>query len=262
MDNTTPNQPQNPQYPQNPQNPPTSPYPQNPQNPQNPQYPQYQAPAPNYGGQPPYGQPPANTRRIPQLKRWQWIAAGVGALVIVCCLCDSIVSAMNNSGGASTTQTKLAASSTGPTATPQPTATKAPIATPNPQAVYTNLAQQNCKDTSGDPITTKWDPASQTVTITTTMGETWDVNSMQIAVKSDVFNCFHGFYSSPHATQVQDVVVTINGPIVDQYGNSSTGLYGSAELTRQTASKFQWNNIDYETAWDNNDYDNQFVRTK
>lgn len=107
MDNTTPNQPQNPQYPQ------------------------YQPSNPSMGGQAPYGQPPfgqppmpASGRRMPQLKRWQWIAAGVGALVIVCCLCGTLVSAMN--GGSSTTSTKAAASVSGPTATPLPTPTMTP----------------------------------------------------------------------------------------------------------------------------------------
>ena len=108
MDNTTPNQPQFPQYPQ------------------------YQPVPPTNRGQPPYGQPPYGQpptgRRLPQLKRWQWIAAGVGALVIVCCLCGTITSAMNGASSTNTTQTTASAptSTHGPTAIPQPTATNTP----------------------------------------------------------------------------------------------------------------------------------------
>lgn len=114
MDNTFPNDPQ------------TPPNPQIPQQPQQPNYSQF-PPTPQY--QAPYSPPPAPSRgrRLPQLKTWQWIAAGVGALVIACCLCGGIISAMNGGGHSlDAASSPATATAKGPTATPQPTPTQTP----------------------------------------------------------------------------------------------------------------------------------------
>ena len=95
-----------------------------------------------------------------------------------------------------------------------------------------------------------------------TLGEQLDLSGAQGSVKVAVFDCFQGFYTSPHARFLQDVHIAVNGPVTDTYGNNSTGLYGSADLTRATAAQFNWDNLDPFAAWDNHIYDAQYVRSK
>ena len=57
---------------------------------------------------------------------------------------------------------------------------------------------------------------------------------------------------------LSDVQVNVNGQLVDQYGHTSTGAWGSCELTSTTAAKFVWGNLTQDSAW--SVYDNTFIR--
>lgn len=189
---------------------------------------------------------------------------GIAAVVVViaCCSCGLINAVNGNASSGSSSS--AAASHVVATHTPAPTATDAPpTATPSPADVFQHLAAVNCNEFSagGKDPKAVWSPASGTVTVTTTVGEAWDAKGATVEVESIVFDCFKGYYTSPHASAVKDVKVVVNGPLTDAYGNTSTGLYGDAELSRVTAAPFNWKGLDYQTAWDNNIYDDQFMRS-
>lgn len=71
------------------------------------------------------------------------------------------------------------------------------------------------------------------------------------------FYIFRDMYTSAKVS-INEVAITFNGPVVDQYGKSSTGWYGTADLTFPTAQKFVWDNLTPEGAW--NVYDNASIR--
>jgi hypothetical protein len=48
---------------------------------------------------------------------------------------------------------------------------------------------------------------------------------------------------------LQDVVVFVDGQLVDQYGKQSVGQVGSCTLEKATAAKFQWDNLTWDDAW-------------
>lgn len=271
MDNMNPNQ----QNPQNPQNPQTPQYPQYPQNPPYP--PRYQQP---YGQQPPTG---GNQylARVNAFRRQRPVLAGVAALIAVCVVCaicagvvQGISGAGQTAGAVSNAGSQFTTHNSGPTATPKPTATKGPTATPIPtitpqptvdpvlaeQQTVQHLASVNC-DFTTNSVKATFTPNGGQVNVVATVGTQWDTGAAQTTVESLVFDCFKGFYTSPHATFVQSIHVEVDGPLVDAYGNSSTGLYGDADLSRTTAQPFNWNGLDYSTAWSNHIYDSQYVRS-
>ncbi len=102
-------------------------------------------------------------------------------------------------------------------------------------------------------------PTTGVVLIQTTLGDQISASWTRESIKTNVFACFQGFYTSPHATWVQEVDITIQGPLVDPYGHTSTGPYASATLMRATASKFVWNNMVQADTWDNNLYDSEWM---
>lgn len=242
-----------------------------------PNQPQNQQP---YGQQPP-AQGNAYLARLNAFRRQRPILAGVAALIVLCVACaacggivQGISGAGQTAGGANHAGGQSVAHISEPTATPAPTATIGPTATPAPtitpqptvdpvvaeQQAVQHLASVNC-DFTTKSVKATFTPNGGTVQVVATVGTQWDTGAAQTTVESLVFDCFKGFYTSPHAAFVQDVHVEVDGPLVDAYGNSSTGLYGNADLSRTTAQPFNWDNLDYATAWNNHIYDSQYVRS-
>lgn len=207
-------------------------------------------------------------------RRMFFVGAGVGGLLILVAVAALLVTNLSPSaaapGIAAATQTASAytaaldATSTAvvnatplPTARPQPTATPAPTFTP--VQVYDAIAQANCNFLTAS-VTTSWDAAHATVSVTAQVGPQWDVSALHTTVENIVFDCFKSFYTSPQASAVQWVDVVVKGPVTDAYGNNTIGIYGEADLSRVTARPFNWANLDYLQAWNNDIYDSQWER--
>ncbi len=140
------------------------------------------------------------------------------------------------------------------------TATPAiPTQTPSAAERYDAIAQMNCNFLA-DSVKSHWDATHATVFVTAQVGPQWDMTALHTTVENIVFDCFKGFYTTPAASAVQAVDVTVKGPITDAYGNSSIGVYGEADLERATERPFNWANLDYQQAWSNFIYDSQWER--
>jgi hypothetical protein len=116
----------------------------------------------------------------------------------------------------------------------------------------TRIARNATGDASSAQVTFQNGKVTVTVTLP---NPSWDVSSTQTVCKADVFNEMKALFTS--RLNINEVEVTINGPVTDSYGNNTTGQYADADLTLATAQLFNWDNLDYDTAW--NDYDSVWV---
>lgn len=91
--------------------------------------------------------------------------------------------------------------------------------------------------------------------VTAVLGTAWDSNSAKENVKLTTMQIMESVWKS--GMYLTKVTVAVEGPLVDKYGNSSTGAWGIATLTRETASKFNWANLDQDSTWD--DYDTTWL---
>lgn len=207
-------------------------------------------------------------------RRMFFLGAGIGgflviALIVVLTFASLSPSSAAPSAAAATqtasaytvayaaTATALANSTPAPTSLPAPTATPAPTLTP--AQTYDAIAQANCNFLTAS-VTSRWDAAHATVSVTAQAGPQWDINALHTTVENIVFDCFKAFYTSSGTNAVQWVDVTVTGPLTDAHGNNVIGDYGQANLSRASARPFNWGNLDYLQAWNNGIYDSQWER--
>lgn len=186
---------------------------------------------------PPYGQlpPPPPKRRKLSLRTW--------IIIIVVIVLLAIVGAISN---AQNPQTQAS-----PTTQTQPTsnATTAPTATLTTTQRVQQLVQANA--TLDDKVETS--VQGGTVVVTETLSEAFDNNGYQLAMKDNCFNIEKALWTSKFGN-LTDIEINFQGPLVDQYGNTSVGAMGACELLAATAAKFNWSNLSPDMAWQ--DYDN------
>lgn len=182
----------------------------------------------------------------------------IGLAIVLCCLAPFLATVLSSTHNQS-------AVTLAPTDTPEPTfapyiaPTATPVATPTEAQRYDAIAQQHCRFYPSE-TTSQWDVAHSAVLVTVKVGPQWDINALHTTVENIVFDCFKAYYTASGTADVRSVQVNVQGPITDAYGNNSMGTYGAANLTRATARPFNWENLDYLSAWNNAIYDSQWER--
>lgn len=73
------------------------------------------------------------------------------------------------------------------------------------------------------------------------MGQTVD------AIKFDCFSAQKAIWQS--VKQINEVSISIHGPLVDQYGHQSDGNIGLCSLKMDTEARFDWSGLDQDSAW-------------
>lgn len=222
---------------------------------------------PYYNQQPPgpYGYPPPPPMPPPKRSPWRrfralpkivqivaWVV--VGMVILIAGISGSHDSNTPPAIDGSTPTTAQAATKTTPAPTLPPTATPKPTATPTALQRIQDQTLQLAKDTTefGHNLTSK--ATAGAVTINETIGEALDNDGAKTEIKTDCFNIQKAIWQKGVAG-VTGITVKISGPLQDQYGKQSTGLIGACSLSDLTAKQFQWDNLDWRTAWDSGDYD-------
>ncbi|WIG59425.1 MAG: hypothetical protein OJF49_002172 [Ktedonobacterales bacterium] len=137
------------------------------------------------------------------------------------------------------------------TATPS-----APDATPTTQQLFALHAQQ-AFGSAVARTTATYDPQRHTLAITGALSSSdvpltiAQVNAAHELTMALCFQAQHALWT-PDATPnitLDEITVTIQGPIFDDYGNTYTDSYGAAILNASTAAHFAWNSLTPDTAW-------------
>lgn len=136
---------------------------------------------------------------------------------------------------------------TAPTPTPQPT--------PTTEQQLLSIAQKS--GALGKNMTVKYSASSNTAKITETIGVAWSKASAKRDIQFDCFDIQKAVWTSQ--MHVSGIEVDILGPLVDKYGNESTGLIGTCTLLDTTAQKVNWSNLSPRIAWQNQIYDDQWL---
>jgi hypothetical protein len=95
-------------------------------------------------------------------------------------------------------------------------------------------------------------------TITYTLTATLDPSTTAQDIKNGTCQLMQQLYTSD--LPITEVDYEVDGPLVDQYGNTSVGPYAQVTLTAATAKLFNWSNLSPDQAW--GDYDSAWVRTR
>jgi hypothetical protein len=223
------------------QQPPTQyppPYPQ--------QQSQYYPPPPTYY-QPPMQPPVMFVQQPPPPKRHNGCLIAIAVLVALF-IFGSIVNAISGTQNSSTT-----ANTAQPTDTPTPT--------PDLKSLggiqqYTLQLAQNSTSADSSTVTSAYEPQAKTITIDETLSEQYDNSAYRGDIQHDCYSVEQAIWQG-HIPHLSLVEVDISGPLVDKYGNPSTGLLGYCILKHSTEKMFQWNNLTWEQAW--NDYDTAWM---
>lgn len=186
---------------------------------------------------PPVPQPvyvPLATKPKPRRRN---VVAGVVVIAVVTIFVSVIANATQSPANSTTTVTTDTPTPTTVSETPTPTFTVAQ----NVQAT----AQGNA--TLDDKVTTQYDNSAHTIAVTVTLSEAFDNNGYRVAVRSNCFDIQKAEWHNIHG--LSQVTVNFLGPTVDAYGNKGTGGLGQCVLTSDTESKFNWDNLDADQAW-------------
>jgi hypothetical protein len=193
-----------------------------------------------------------------------WAITSVTGLLVLCCACAVIAQMTPSVSTNSTNKTAQAQATQPPKATSVPKATQAPKATSTPkpgptaQQHFTDLAKAVTGEKNVSVELDNGDARNPIVLIV--LGEEHDISAYQTTMKDEAFKVFQDFYHTEKGLNLVQVIVNFQGPIVDKYGNTSTGMFGHFLLTKATAYKFKWENLDYYMAFENKIYDEQMVR--
>jgi hypothetical protein len=88
----------------------------------------------------------------------------------------------------------------------------------------------------------------------------WDNSAAKTDVQDDSFTIQKAIWTdSKLKPNVSVVYVDIQSDLTDAYGNTSKGDIGRANLMADTAAKFNWNNLSAQDAWNNQDYNSQWM---
>jgi hypothetical protein len=217
-------------------------------------------------GYPSYPQPQPQSPMQKLKRAWSWylqrgkvsrIGIGCGGLIVLMFACTICSAAMAGITGANHDTT--AQSTTASTPVPKPThqvvslaatPTPKPIPTPTPkpltpEQVLNNIAQEQV---SSHKSTTTFDGTAVIVTANASDGFTDKM--IAEGCQDDAFNVEKALWTSGKLpSNVTEVDVHLAGDLKDQYGNTSPGNWAAVTLSKDTESKFNWDNLDQTSAW-------------
>lgn len=127
-----------------------------------------------------------------------------------------------------------------------------PTATPTTQQRITALARQAIGG-SAQSVEVTFGAGDRAVTVAATVGGTVpgtqeEINASQERVKALCFRVEQALWTS--GMPLNEVVVTVVGPIYDDYADLTTGAYGAVDLKAATAAKLTWASLSPDAAWD------------
>jgi hypothetical protein len=158
--------------------------------------------------------------------------------------------------------------STGPAPTAQPTQkptpTPKPTPKPTPDMYDANTAVAYAKQVLGGlslsgKITKVTDDGGMHVTEYIPGNSIWDHSTAKTMIETDSFNIEQALWKSQLGSVEPAIYVNIQSDLTDQYGNPTVDDMGTVALSYDTEQKFNWSGLDYQTAWDNQDYDQQWL---
>lgn len=123
-----------------------------------------------------------------------------------------------------------------------------PTATPKPLTIQQRIAAI-VKDNGGTDNVSAYVEAQKAAGATFTLSEQWDAASTRDAIEIKCFDVQKAFWTAQPSLGLESALVVLNGPLVDAYGNQSTGQIGSCTLKKSTAAKFAWDNLTWKSAW-------------
>lgn len=187
---------------------------------------------------------------------------GIIVVLLACGACSNLAGLGNDTASVTPTATTFIEP---PVETPVPTkASATPAATPTalPKPTLRSVVSQVAARAGlygnyATDVKTDLDTATGTATVTITIGDQFDYNAGITTVKIVTFQVEHDLWTNAEIKALgglSEVDVVVLGPTQDQYGNSSTGKYGEADLTQATASLFNWGNLTFDSAWGDYDY--------
>lgn len=152
-----------------------------------------------------------------------------------------------------------------PTDTPvPPTPTPTPIDLTTYQGVeaYTKNIIDNMSTVSFgqlDRVAYATNTKELQVTFYISSDQVLDDNHMKDMIKINCYNVEQTIWTSRLKGVINQAIVHIQSDLVDRYGNESKGEVGNVVLTAATAKLFNWNNLNFNSAWDNETYDRQWM---
>lgn len=196
------------------------------------------------------------------------ILLGVAAVILACSGLTVVFAqfappAVPSTGQGAPTATVASTPAATSTPRPRPTATHPVAPTPTPtveqrlHAVARAAINASLEGPQVTQLAQSYDAATKTGTLTVTVGEQINLGAGQLTTKEIAFDLQQAIWRDQHGMGLQELDVVVLGPTQDQYGNTTTGKYGEADLTAATAALFNWGNLDAETAW--GDYDFVFL---
>ncbi|EFH85667.1 hypothetical protein [Ktedonobacter racemifer] len=149
--------------------------------------------------------------------------------------------------------------------TPVPTDTPVPP-TPTPNLKTTRGVEAYVTQLLGSGIggaqVTKvtYDPDQKSLEVYFYQDAFWDNGSAKTEIEFDCFNVLKDIWmDNTLKGMLTFVTFHLQSKLTDVYGNSSTDDIGRATLTKDTASKFHWDNLSEQDAWNNQIYDDQWM---
>lgn len=134
-------------------------------------------------------------------------------------------------------------------------AVRGPTATPTAEQHVAALAQRAAGSAVHSVVASfgAAGVAGGVVTLTATVsgavpGTAAEITASQERVKAICFRMEQALWTS--GMPLREVVVTVVGPIYDDYADLTTGPYGAVDLKAATAAKLDWTHLSPDVAWD------------
>lgn len=86
-----------------------------------------------------------------------------------------------------------------------------------------------------------------------------DTNGLKTMIESNCFYVEEAIWTSKLNGAIDTAVVHVQADLQDKYGNVSKNEVGFAMVSAVTAPLFNWKNLSFDAAWNNNDYDKQWM---
>lgn len=198
----------------------------------------------------PYQQPP-RPGRVRRFFGWyrrqgRALQAILAILALFCVL--AICSGAGALATAGSPQPTPTATTTGAQAAQAPTDT--PTSTPKPTATPTTSqrVQKLVSDNASDAKSIKTTYASNDVEVNITLNEQLDQSDARSTIQQNCFQIEQALWTG-HIAKLDDVNIAFSGPATDKFGNPVTVPYGECDLGHASAAKFNWSNLNQESAW-------------
>lgn len=171
----------------------------------------------------------------------------LGVIIIVGAIVGAINSFISNEYPNSAYGKYLASLDATPTPEPSPTPTPPPTVQQQLQDIM-----QHADLTYGTRKATNYDAKANSVVVIYYIphDEVWDKANEVSQIKINCFATLKALWQSHLTGDFTDTKVVVQGDLEDAYGNTSVGNVGTCELFKDTARKFNWDNMDQDSAWE------------